>query len=303
MLLDDIIALLSDQKGSLEAALLKTKVLLHQINHKELVPWVNYELAGYPEDAELPPYRIVTSQPHGHLTSFTWQVQDWVLPTGHLKPEQKKIVRETKITSAIGTIEQHVKMYREKGQGLIRQLPPELIPAFQKVLENGVNIMSIWCTVNMADVEGIVVQVRSRLLDFCLELQGVVGVEAEPQQLQEKAAAIDAGKMFQMAIFNKGGTIIVGSQGFQVTNQKEDIDGLIAEIAKLGFAQSELVDLRKAVFEDKSRGKTPDVTEGETGKWYTKALKEAGKGAVKAGIDVVSSVIVKAIKAYTTGEP
>jgi len=78
---------------------------------------------------------------------------------------------------------------------------------------------------------------------------------------------------------------------------------LIAEIAKLGFAQSELVDLRKAVFEDKSRGKTPDVTEGETGKWYTKALKEAGKGAVKAGIDVVSSVIVKAIKAYTTGEP
>jgi hypothetical protein len=29
----------------------------------------------------------------------------------------------------------------------------------------------------------------------------------------------------------------------------------------------------------------------------------AGKGAVKAGIDVASSVIVKAIKAYTTGEP
>jgi len=34
-----------------------------------------------------------------------------------------------------------------------------------------------------------------------------------------------------------------------------------------------------------------------------KTLTEAGKGVVKAGIDVVSSVIVKAIKAYTTGEP
>lgn len=194
-------------------------------------------------------------------------------------------------------------MYREKGQGLIRQLPPELIPAFQKVLEKGVNIMSIWCTVNMADVEGIVVQVRSRLLDFCLELQGAVGMVAEPQQLQEKAASIDAGKMFHMAIFNKGGTIIVGSQDFQVTNQKEDIEGLIAEIAKLGYSLPELADLRKAVLDDKSKGITPDVTEGETGKWYTKALKEAGKGVVKAGIDVVSSVIVKAVKAYTTGEP
>lgn len=58
MLLDEIIALLSDQKGSLEGALLNTKVLLHHIGHKELVPWVNNELAGYPDDAELPPYRI-----------------------------------------------------------------------------------------------------------------------------------------------------------------------------------------------------------------------------------------------------
>ena len=163
--------------------------------------------------------------------------------------------------------------------------------------------MSIWCTVNMADVEGIVVQVRSRLLDFCLELQGIVGVEAEPKQLQEKAAAVDAGKMFQMAIFNKGGTIIVGSQHFQVVNQKDDIDGLIAEIDKLGFQQGELDDLRQAVLEDKAQGKAPDVTEGATGRWYTKALKEAGKGVIKAGIDVVSSVIVKAIKAYTTGDP
>jgi len=60
---------------------------------------------------------------------------------------------------------------------------------------------------------------------------------------------------------------------------------------------------RQAVLEDKAQGKTADVTEGATGKWYTKALKEAGKGVVKAGIDVVSSVIVKAIKAYTTGAP
>jgi AbiTii len=117
MLLDEIIALLSDQGGSLEAALLKTKVLLRQIGHKELVPWVNSELAGYPDVTELPPYRTVTSQPHGHMVSYAWQVKDWVLPTGHLTPEQKSVVRETKITSSIGTIEQHVRMYREKGLG------------------------------------------------------------------------------------------------------------------------------------------------------------------------------------------
>jgi len=55
------------------------------------------------------------------------------------------------------------------------------------------------------------------------------------------------------------------------------------------------------VLKDTTKGKTPDVTEGETGKWFSKAVKDAGKGVVKTGVDVVSSVIVKAIKAYTTG--
>jgi hypothetical protein len=301
MLLDEIIVILSDQRGSLEAALLKTKVLLHQIGHKELVLWVNNELTGYPDSVELPPYRIVSSQPHGQVVSYTLQHNDWVLPTGQLTDAQKSVVNETKMTSSIGTIEQQVRMYREKGQGLIRNLPPELIPAFQKVLERGVNIISIWCAINMADVESILVQVRSRLLDFCLELQGVVGIEAEPKQLQEKAATVDAGKMFQTAIYNTGGTVIVGSHDFQVTNQKDDVEGLLREIAKLGYEEKDLEELRQAVIEDKSKGKAPDVTEGKTGKWFAKALKEAGKGVVKAGVDVAASVITKALEHYATG--
>jgi hypothetical protein len=41
----------------------------------------------------------------------------------------------------------------------------------------------------------------------------------------------------------------------------------------------------------------------DAGHWSTVDAGLQGKGAVKAGIDVVSSVVVKAIKAYTTGEP
>lgn len=55
--------------------------------------------------------------------------------------------------------------------------------------------------------------------------------------------------------------------------------------------------------QDQEAGKEPDVAEGKTGEWFGKALKEAGKGIVKAGVDVVSTVIVKALKGYTTGTP
>jgi hypothetical protein len=107
--------------------------------------------------------------------------------------------------------------------------------------------------------------------------------------------------MFTTAIYNTGGTVIVGGQNIQVNNQKEDIEGLLKEVAKLGYEQKELEELRQAVTDDKNEGKTPDIAEGKTGKWFTGALKKAGTGVVKAGVDVAASVITQAIKHYGGG--
>jgi hypothetical protein len=75
----------------------------------------------------------------------------------------------------------------------------------------------------------------------------------------------------------------------------------LKEVAKLGYEQKELEELRQAVTDDKNEGKTPDIAEGKTGKWFTGALKKAGTGVVKAGVDVAASVITQAIKHYGGG--
>lgn len=299
MLLDEIIELLSDEKGSLNSALLKTKVLLHSLGKKDLATWVTNELKGYP-DENVPDYRIVSAEVHGHVTSYAWQANDYVLPIMHLSEQQRKNLTESVCTMSIASIEDSVK----SGKKLIRHLPPEFGALLQKVLTPGTHVFSSWCAINMVDIENILSEVRSRLLDFALELRDVVGIDVPEKELAARAASVDTEKLFNTAVYGTGNTIIIGSHTFQaVTNEKGDLDGLVAAVAQLGFQQGELEGLRQAVLDDKAQGKTPDVTEGATGKWYTKALKEAGKGVVKAGIDVVSSVIVKAIKAYTTGAP
>lgn len=53
-LINEIIDTLSSDTGKLSDALIKTKVLLHKIGHKELVPWVNNELNGYPDRDSVP---------------------------------------------------------------------------------------------------------------------------------------------------------------------------------------------------------------------------------------------------------
>jgi len=299
MLLDEIIAILSDEKGTLNSALLKTKVLMHSLGKKDLTTWVTNELKGYP-DENVPEYRMIGASVHGHVINMTMQIRDYTLPILHLSKERQQSLTHFACQLSIDSVEESVKRHREKGQKLARPLPTEFGGLFKEVLTSDTNVVSAWCEVNMIEVENILAEVRSRLLDFVLELRDVVGIDVPEKDLAAKAAVADTEKMFATSIYGNSNTIIIASQGIQtITNRKDDIEGLIAAVGKLGFTQRDLEDFKQAVLEDRSEGKTPDVSEGKTGKWFIKALKETGKGVMKTGVDVVSSVIVKALKAYT----
>jgi AbiTii-like protein len=296
MVLDEIIALLSDSKASLTDALLKTKVLLHQIGRKELATWVTNELSGYPDhDVEkVPPYRIVGMQPHGHVTNMAWQMTDYLLPILHLPKARQKALTECPFTDPVSAIED----LKAKGAGkLTRPLPAEFGASVRKVLTPGTHVVSAWCEVNMIQVENIVIQVRSRLLDFVLELKDAVG-DIPDKELPAKAKEVHAEKIWHQTSYHTGGTLVIGSENVQVNNQQGDIDGLLEEVSKLGFDQGELDELRRAVEVDEHRGDTPSIEEGETSAWYMKALKKVGKGAVDAGVDLVSKTLAELIKHY-----
>ncbi|HEX4049906.1 MAG TPA: hypothetical protein VHY19_03390 [Steroidobacteraceae bacterium] len=300
MLLDEIITILSDSKGSLTDALLKTKVLLYQLGKKDLVSWVNSELSGYTRESDVPPYRIIGGEVRGHVVSIAWQQTNFLLPINHLKEPTRTNITEHRITMSIQSIEEAVEAFREKGTILRRNLPTEFCGLFKKVLLPGVEVNAAWCDISMIGVENVISEVRSRLLDFALELKDAIGADVPEKELPKKAQEVQAEKIFSTAIYNSG-TVILGSTNIQVNNQQGDIEGLVQEIAKLGYQQSELEQLRHAVTSDRAEGRTPDVTEGATAKWFGKALKEAGKGVVKVGVDVAASVITKAIEHFATG--
>jgi hypothetical protein len=302
MLLEDIITLLSSMSGSLTDALLKTKVLLHQIGRKDLVTWVNNELKGYPDD-NVPDYRIVSAEVHGQLTSIAWQVTDYLLPIQHLKPETQKNLTTFAMTSSVQIIEESVKQHRESSSHRMRRnLPTESTAMFQKGLQGGVNVISAWCEINMQTVENILAEVRSRLLDFVLELRDVVGKDADEGHLEEKAASVDAGKLFNTAIYGSGNTVVLGvhsTQTVTVTITKGDIEGLVEVLASVGIPEEELKGLRVAIAEDERKQLAPIVSEGNTGKWFVKLLGRAVNKTIDVGVDVVSSTVAKMIAAYS----
>lgn len=301
MLLDDIIAILSDSKGSLTDALLKTKVFLHQIGRKELATWVTNELTGYPTDKkeDVPEYRHVGMHVHGHVVGHTMQHFDYPLPILHLAKKRQESLTLCVFAESIANIEAIVDKSSvkdgKKGQ-LQRPLPVEFGASINRVLTPGTHVVSAWCEINMLQVENIVTQVRSRLLDFMLELKGAVG-DIPDKELIAKAKDVPADRIFYQTIYHSGGTLVIGSENVQVNNKQGDVDGLLGEISKLGYDKDDLEELRKAI---KADGK-PDITEGETSKWYMKALKKAKNGMIDFGADVVTKVMVEVLKHYTGG--
>ena len=73
-LLEDIIDALSSKDGSLTNALLKTKILLHKIGHKELTEWVNKELNGYSESDIIPTYRVFRAKVLANAANIAYQI-------------------------------------------------------------------------------------------------------------------------------------------------------------------------------------------------------------------------------------
>ncbi|QIE29510.1 AbiTii (plasmid) [Caballeronia sp. SBC1] len=58
-LITEIIDLLSSESANLADALFKAKVLAYRMGQPELKAWIDSELNGYPDGADLPPYRVL----------------------------------------------------------------------------------------------------------------------------------------------------------------------------------------------------------------------------------------------------
>ena len=73
--------------------------------------------------------------------------------------------------------------------------------------------------------------------------------------------------------------------------------GLVYVLQQSGLPDTEIASLKKAIDSDRANG-APTAFDGETGRWYTGLLAKVGKGTVKIGTSVVTSVISAALLQY-----
>jgi AbiTii len=205
-LLNDIECAATTSLEPLADVLRRCKILAARLNYPELESWVESELTGYPEEAKLPGYRIVsTPLSRGTLAGTSGrQLKNAPLPMAHLPSEQLRALTEHGFRESVSTLAEMAK-----NDGTLRiQWPPAMVAQAQHSFYGGMELLSAWSMLPPGCIAGVIDTVRTRVLDFVIALQGegpVLGAEEEDARIGREVLA----KAFGTTII--GGNASVGT--------------------------------------------------------------------------------------------
>lgn len=299
--LEEIIAILSSGDEGTTNALLKTKVLMYAIGKKELAEWVNHELNGYPDDVPLPEYRILTARILADANNGVRSYRAYPLPISYLNDEDYEDATTAPVRLSISQIEQLAVNAGDK-HGIQQPIPLDYAYLkYRKHVVDDYELTRCYKEIALHNFTNILTQVRSRLLDFVLELTEYASEVPGAKTMTEKLKNVDAASLFKSAIFGDHTVINLGdSSSFNITNNviKNDIAALRRHLESEGVSNEDVTELEVAINSDgpiapRSKNYGPAV-----GHWFSGMISKAAASTTGIGVAAITELLSSALKKY-----
>jgi hypothetical protein len=177
------------------AGLLRKLLLLGgQVRSKELRDWASSELRGYSPDDDLPPYRSVpaTIQMDG-MTAYA-SVKGQRLGVSELPDFAAEHISErVQLPQGVGEIEALARHALGGDQSVKLSLPGsrELARFMEQDAGGGIHIDSIYWRVSTVAIEGVLDQIRTRLVELMAEMRSLTPSSQEIPDPEQAAAAVN----------------------------------------------------------------------------------------------------------------
>lgn len=98
-----ILELLSED-NSLENVLFRLKTILHGLEDKNMYQWINYEVKGYPDEVEVPQYRVIGLTPIISFFDGRNSYKRLPAPVFHLLKEELELVISHSERGGVGSL-------------------------------------------------------------------------------------------------------------------------------------------------------------------------------------------------------
>lgn len=301
-LVNEIIEILGSENFDLENALIKAKILAHQLGEKEMLQWINGELVGYPNGVPIPEYRTAVVLLYGNISNGRFRYTSYRLdPSGIPENIRNKILNQT-FNAGIKVI--HGWILKENK--LQVPMPPALVPYLKERLDSSYGIESVWGVVGEGSFTQILSEVRSRLLEFMLELSDRLPAEPALEDIKKLSKEMNLGEVFHGAVFGPNTVLNLavgtGNTATQTTTQNVSMNNfsdLAEELKRYNIPEKDIQELGEAIEADKAAVEHEKKDFGpKVGGWIVKTIGKAVSGTIDLSVKVATGVVVAAISKY-----
>lgn len=298
-ILEDIQAAATDSRIPLPDLLRKCAVLAARLRNEEFKMWVNHELNGYPNVAELPSYRKLKAHSLGHFVGgFGSSLSNAPIPPSSIPKDFRHHVEESPIPGPIASL---TEMLEKGTEGTFQvSWPADLVVMVGQNIYQDMNCLKAWKVVSRGQLVGLVDTVRNRILAFVLELEAE---SPDPGEWPSRSVPISEAKIrqvFNTHITGDVGNVVTGSHDFAVQSfdvQPGDLESLTLALRALGFQSPDLDELKTAIEKD-----GPSATKKSLGKavslWIGGMIRKASEGALGVAAKTAATTITDLILRY-----
>ncbi|MBN4994706.1 hypothetical protein JY438_02830 [Stenotrophomonas maltophilia] len=291
----EIVATLAKEKADLVDALVKTRILASRLGNKSLADWCRLELSGYPIEVDVPSYRKISLTPVATIANGFNRQANRPLPLGHLTPEQREHFTKSSVRQGVSAIQSWV------GKEVGEHFPVDQSLLFRSILPPGWFIENLMGRPPLGAYEQIIVEIRARLLEFCLEVQDALPADdsdAKPitPEMNDKitnllnGSVIGNNNVFQFGQDN----VATVSYGFAAG----DLASLIQVLKQSGVGDHDAGELAEAIESDGDEPSQKKQLGPRVRAWFGEMLAKAANETWKISVTAAVSLLAGTLGAF-----
>jgi hypothetical protein len=294
-IIEEIIDEISNGNTKLTDILIKTKVLAFKLKNKELISWIDSELNGYNSE-DIPDYRILKCQIIGSLSNGFKRAMEYPIPLSGIDEDIASELTTINLYQSISTLDHFI--YDEESNKFAVHVPAKLCNYISTTLGNGYQIEYAKKQIDIVQITQVITAIKSKLLDFLLNLNEEIGDEAIESFLHGQSKEKVEG-LFHSTVFGNNATIIIGDNNKQKVKNitQGDFKNLESILKSNGVSEQDIQDLEIILIDDNQNNQKQEFGD-KVKAWISKMLISSMNGMWNINVGAAGELLADGIKSY-----
>ncbi len=297
-LLEEIQYAAVDAKSDLGTLLRKCKVLAARLGSQQLEDWLIWESNGYPDNVDVPDYRIWPLELMGNFSGpFQSGIRNAPISLLFVPEKSRKSYERYQCRLSVANVEN--ALTQSEG-GMVQVSTGDLALVLGTKVYEHQNCVQAWAQFSSSNLVELLNVVRNRVLDFSFALWKEEPLAGEPPgATSQELQATKVTQIFNTTVYGGSANLVGSAQHSMVSFQIEanDFAALEEILRENDMREEDIAALRGAIDAD-PRPSLPQTFGPKVSSWIAAMMKKAADGSWQVGLGAAGNLLAQAISKY-----